>query len=1550
MRRARWFLASALALCAAARAQAPLPAPQSGDSEDSDLQHTFAVPETRLANARVKNAQEHIAASRWSEAIEELQKLIEEHRGEMLSGERVLSSRGRPSDEPVYAGAAQHAREILLALPEAGRVLYRARFSGPAKAALEHARVRRDRRELAEVGRRWPLTPEAQSAWWSLGDLEFEEGRAREAHLAWNRALALRFLRPELELESPDDWNTAAEALDTGDPDSKAAAARARAVAAAISAAGVSGRALEEEEEQAALHTSFVGRTSGLPPGRGASAWASPWSLRDPVPAPTNLTRFDAFFLARTGDLLFVNPPLHVLALNAFTGQTVWDSGEPEGWDQLTSSRRSDLFTGVDFGGAMYSAAANARVVVGVLQLPFSLTVTQYFSNLPITKPIPQKRLFAFDARTGKPLWNHRPPPDWEGGPAPFEQRMIVAGPPVISGDRVLAPMYLAEGRIDYHVGCFDVDTGELLWARAVISGQRELNMFGRPPHEFSSPPLVVEGSRVFALTQLGTVACLDLFSGDVLWQTRYEQIVIPRNTGMEAPQFRNVWRPAAPVVAGHVLVATPFDSRDMIGIDVRTGAQIWSLPSSFFVTQGATRYAGQDLLFVGAGPSSVYVQGQAILGLAARGGLDREAPRAPEFLSTNPELARNLNALGRPVIAGRRLVVPLPDSRLEIELPSGHELPTVPWAPGQSGGNLLVGNGELFTISKYSVEGYFEWRQMVARAREEHLRAPADARATELLCQLLGTAAENSLAEGKSEAARAAIEEARTTLEEFSRSAQTLPAALAARMHRTLRLEARVRVALADGERARAALRLARENAPTLEDLRDTLLEEFALCAGRPDAREEVLRTLEERVPGLTLVCVQPAATDGRVPGPLDWSPAGLASPTRDAEAQHLELQLGLWVLLERAASARRQRAATAELASLETLLGDYADVPLPAGSSGVLARARVAEIYAASARDALEPYEAHAAGALARARTRADRDQLARIPELYPCTRAASEANDARVELALQAGVPSELLAILAGEIHGDWRLAGASARELELLARAALGFERAGNTELSSELLRTLAAARPDFKPADPAALGRDLAALGGAKVRWTPPESAAPIGSFRPDALRLWALDGRYQLLGRTLGDDPAAERLQLVAGGESSRGGCELSAWSGANLEHPLWSADVGFMNETGRLDAGNWRARSGLARARVLVAGRDFVRAFDERSGTLAWEWHSAAPLGECTALTVAAGIALVALHPIEDEDGAGDWLQALDARSGAPLWRMRSPGAGVRALPMCGSNAMVFLPPTGNSEIAVHDLFTGARMGSLTLETPVPTKLEEDAWIEGDRLLLPWIDSRRAQIEGWDLALRKRLWHLDLNAGASDPRMLGGILQSGTRTWLFLRPAISSSPDANPTLAELSTGIGALSPLSNVRLSSGDRLLGPLTQKRRRLPSSELFVLSERPQAREETRVRCIDLSAGERWSTTLRTPFQEISGSLTPAPALSSDGLALAYTPFADSKRASSVGSNVVFLDRANGLVRADKRSLAQELFGSSDSLEFVPLGDGLLVRGMHRLEVWR
>jgi outer membrane protein assembly factor BamB len=106
---------------------------------------------------------------------------------------------------------------------------------------------------------------------------------------------------------------------------------------------------------------------------------------------------------------------------------------------------------------------------------------------------------------------------------------MMVAGSPTVAGARVLVPCYRMQGRIDYHVACYQLETGELLWSTLVISGQRERNMFGRSVFEFSASPLVVDGDRVLAQTELGTLAALDLFSGRILWQTTYEQIELPK-------------------------------------------------------------------------------------------------------------------------------------------------------------------------------------------------------------------------------------------------------------------------------------------------------------------------------------------------------------------------------------------------------------------------------------------------------------------------------------------------------------------------------------------------------------------------------------------------------------------------------------------------------------------------------------------------------------------------------------------------------------------------------------------------------------------------------------------------------------------------------------------------------------------------------------------------------------------------------------------------------------------------------------------------------------
>src|SRR6188768_1192205 len=141
----------------------------------------FSIPETLLVRALYERATGHIDARRFSEAIADLQAIIEKHPGELLPGGRPRSAAGTASEGLVHAGAAQRARAALILLPQDAKDQYRGRYEVEAAAALGVARAAHDAEALVEVGRRWPLTDAAVAAFLSLGDLELERGHEREA-------------------------------------------------------------------------------------------------------------------------------------------------------------------------------------------------------------------------------------------------------------------------------------------------------------------------------------------------------------------------------------------------------------------------------------------------------------------------------------------------------------------------------------------------------------------------------------------------------------------------------------------------------------------------------------------------------------------------------------------------------------------------------------------------------------------------------------------------------------------------------------------------------------------------------------------------------------------------------------------------------------------------------------------------------------------------------------------------------------------------------------------------------------------------------------------------------------------------------------------------------------------------------------------------------------------------------------------------------------------------------------------------------------------------
>src|SRR6185503_16619448 len=110
---------------------------------------------------------------------------------------------------------------------------------------------------------------------------------------------------------------------------------------------------------------------------------------------------------------------------------------------------------------------AGDGIALAVMQEPFTEYETEDWQGIEIMKAIPERRLHAFDLETGRPLWDHAPRLTWDGqrqrwdGQGTYAERMMVAGSPIVVGARVLVPCYRMQGRIDYHVACYELTSGE---------------------------------------------------------------------------------------------------------------------------------------------------------------------------------------------------------------------------------------------------------------------------------------------------------------------------------------------------------------------------------------------------------------------------------------------------------------------------------------------------------------------------------------------------------------------------------------------------------------------------------------------------------------------------------------------------------------------------------------------------------------------------------------------------------------------------------------------------------------------------------------------------------------------------------------------------------------------------------------------------------------------------------------------------------------------------------------------------------------------------------
>lgn len=1521
---------------------------------------SFQIYDSLAARAVAESARDHLIAGRWQEGLTDLQRLLEEHRGEVLGATRPTAPGARhPSQGDVHLGASHWAERLLFQLPPEARALYRERHAGRADGALRRALALGDRGSLASVARRWPLTEAGQRSWWALGDLELERGATPEALSAWARGAALLLEDPGLAVDGAEGWRQLRErlaAVTPGAPTSPPKSALDAAIARVQFALGVFAN-------NKTLDTSGAGPVAGFPHGDvnttliepqgfGAEGWEQDWrvpgrSVGNPFGEAGAHMRI---FGARDANTIYVNTSRSVHALGAFSGEPVW-SFDPErlGWaDVPQGAKRSQRTNGAtnlaEFAGALDLAdhivvpAVGSGVVVADLHLPLTYEKRDQFQQIEIIEVLPERRLIALDARTGETLWNTFPPADWDGDGGTFAERMTVVGPPTIIGTRVLVPVARQRGRIELHAACFDLSTGALLWSTPVVTGQVPLNMFGRQVREFSAPPLVVVGATVVVQSNLGVIAALDLFTGDTQWETVYEQIAIQPPSYFQPGALYARWRNAPPVMVGNTVVSTPVDSEALIGIDLGTGALRWSVSHAALLGRRPSRnMATEVLLAADAERVYIYIDGREVVALRAAEGLELGPPTRVAWRRDHPPW-RNTD-MAHPALDERYVYLPGPSFLTIAERETGRVVREIPGDLGS--GNLLVSQGALVAVSAENVSAAFEWRGMLLRAEAAVAAAPQDARPVAELARLYLVRAEGLVDTGDAAEAARLFRTAREVLDAAPRDTDQGPAALHEPRFRALIGEARLARRALDPAAAEERLVAALEVAVDAPNMRQALLalqaiqrQRLATGADPTRARDyeaTLARLALEHGDTELMVSFQPA---------LEWSPDGGAGASRedtsanpwigalvpdearalgarreaerndrrappdgagDAPGARARTTVALWVQLEMLAEEHRRGDEAAEAARLFGLLAHFGSAPLPGGGGvdvRVWARGHLARLRARVPADVFAPFEAEAAALLAEVRASHDRGELARVARNYPGTRAAGLANDLRLDLAVETGEVDEVARIVLDPLPPDSTIETLGEREVRLVLRLAATLGARGNLTLRAALVSRLAATHPDvIVDLEP---HRGMA-LGTLATQWRIAAETPPLEAprYTQSVIPRQALEGDYAFVGAA----PDSEGGELAVF-LSSSGLVALRPGTRTGIE---WNTPL-----VSGLDWYERTDRSTLRAGLVHVAARDRIVTVAVKDGAEVWTWPVGA--GRLLLKVVHSDGVLLARSTPAFGDGS-ELLVALDTASGVELWRrMIPPGAR----PVVGSGRLV-LALEGGDHAEVIDLFLGGR--SRTLDARARGNVPGgEGWISDGLYVLPQFlrdnDPLHNHIEAFDLDSGARVWRIDLEAHRGAPHTLQTVFEHRSSDGETRRLCVLRNSDDRSTMRTVH--------VLNERLGALDR--GALTELRNRsqfvdqpgrsvmfgvvkLESPLVFIQTPDDATRGPGSLRAVDVRLGSLWEIVLPPTRSPDEQQRLFAPTVAQSVVVVPTLSISRGRNGAETVWELTFLDRRTG-----------------------------------------
>lgn len=726
------------------------------------------LPADRTLSRGIAQARQRLDDQEYNEALAFLQQILDRDEDAFLDP---------TSDADSQRGLKAAARDLIANLPAAGRQMYELLHTAAARRALDAALASGNRDELAQLVRRYFLTPPGYEAALVLAQMELDRGHALSAaslyeQLRSNAGAAKQF-EPQLSLLAAVSWVAA------GQPHQAAAALRsltddypnAEVVLVGrklhLPAAGAAdgellawlSESVGQSQPVAAANSDWL--TERGDPSRnsehrgGAPHLSARWQSR-----VVNDPRFESFLTSRrqqaeeqgivaisaarpiaAGNVVVMRTPQNVVAVDFQTGKRIWETREeePGARDQFLAdfnadSRRDEM--------APMTHPLEQRIWDDTLGMSLSSDGERVFAlgGMPLVErqrsrgwgigpafggnfdftATPTNRLTAYELATeGKLAWEI----DGESARGDLAGTFFLGPPLAVDGTLYV----LAEIRSAVYLLALDPVSGELQWRQQLVGLEQGITLDPRRRLNGASPSYAA--GVLICPTTAGMVVAVDAIRREFAWVYQYPRQVEGllnvrqgwqgRRTG---PYVRgnNHWLDGSVVIADGKAVLTPPDSSEIHCLDLTTGKLLWKQPREKSLFVGCVDRG--NVLLVGS---------DSLLAI-------RLADKAPAWALERIDLPEGAMPSGLGYLSGGRYYLPLTSGQvIAVDMQDGTMTGAADLHGDAPVGNLICHRGAILSQSTLLLDKYEQVDVLRERAQAALATNPRDAAAIRDLAEM---------------------------------------------------------------------------------------------------------------------------------------------------------------------------------------------------------------------------------------------------------------------------------------------------------------------------------------------------------------------------------------------------------------------------------------------------------------------------------------------------------------------------------------------------------------------------------------------------------------------------------------------------------------------------------------------------------------------------------------------------------------------------------------------------------------------------------------------